>query len=117
MVENVAGTLMSGKSRFESRDFDTGPFIKYVRRNIDIFDPPSLCVRQRTIENAPENNRYTQEINRKFTLPPSVHAYVLNEWSLRIMSKTMYKIVSKICLLPRSYLKKWFGDFLRHGQS
>ena len=61
-----------------------GPFIKYVRRNIEIFDPPSLCVRQRTIENAPENNRCTQEMNRKITLPPSIPAYVLNEWPLSI---------------------------------
>ena len=66
-----------------------GPFIKYVRKNIEIFDPPSLCVRQRTIENAPENNRCTQEMNQKFTLPPSIHAYVLNEWSpSRIPFKT-----------------------------
>ena len=56
-----------------------GPFIKYVRKNIEIFDPPSLCVRQRTIENAPENNRCTQEINRKFTLPPlSMRTYLMN---------------------------------------
>ena len=36
---------------------DWGPFIKYVRKNIRISEPPSLCIRRETKETSHEKNR------------------------------------------------------------
>jgi len=63
-------------------------FIKYVRKNIEILHPPFLCVRVYVEE--PENNRCTQNMNRKMTLLPSFHTYVLNEWSRNNSRKKLH---------------------------
>ena len=36
---------------------DWGPFIKYVRKNIRISEPPSLCIRRETKKTSHEKNR------------------------------------------------------------
>ena len=108
MMEWRNGPFSSGGMPNEIAIFGgmrSGPFIKYVRKKMRIFDPPSLYVRRKTIENAPKNNRCTHSRANFYTIPPSHLTYVFNEWSRMkrrdFLAQKYPGRVAESCRIPR----------------